>query len=159
MISPRPLIGRGTKMGVCTKNIYWTNYIPSDSLGLEIRVTCPIVWVLVNYLCKCLDSAVSNMPVVGQLSDNVLSNCPIFEQCYVQQSNGWFMLCPTVRWAVSWVSNSPMVGQSSVELSNGRIILFQIVQWLDSAVSNSPMHNGNGMTPFKSSQFGRVGYF
>ena len=79
------------------------------------------------------------MPMIGQLSDNVLSNRPIFWQCFVQQSNGWLMLCPTVRWLVSWVFNSPMIRlcffqlfnawtvEAYVQLSNGRIMLFQTV--------------------------------
>ena len=36
------------QIDVCTKNIYWTNYLPVDSLGLEIRVICPIVRFLGN---------------------------------------------------------------------------------------------------------------
>ena len=91
----------------------------------------------------------SIMPMIGQLSDNVLTNCLIFGQCSVQEFNGWFMLCSTVRWLLRWVSKSPivrlgfssypMVRQSCVQLSKGWIMLCQTVQWLESGVSNSPM--------------------
>ena len=55
---------------------------------------CPILGQLVM---QCLDRTVSKMPMVGQLSDNVLSNCLIIAQCCVQQLD-------------SVVSNSQMVG-------------------------------------------------
>ena len=78
-------------------------------------------------------------PTCQWFSDNVLSHCPIFRQCCVQQSNGWFMLSPTVRWLVSWVSNSPMVRLCFFPLSNGRRALCPTFQRLDNAVSNCPM--------------------
>ena len=44
----RGLPARGTENGYLHNKLYWTNYLPSDSLGLEIRVICPIVQFLGN---------------------------------------------------------------------------------------------------------------
>ena len=86
-------------------------------------------------IVQWLDSAVS----IVKMSDNALSICPMVGQCCVQQSNGCSMLCPTVRWLVSWESNSPMVGLCFVQLSNGRIVLCPTVRRSDNALSNCPM--------------------
>ena len=56
-------------------------------LLLGIRKICPIVQVLYGYLCKWLDIAMSNSPVIGQ--------------CCVQLSNDWTVLYPTVQQLVS----------------------------------------------------------
>ena len=79
------------------------------------------------------------MPIVVQLSDNVLSNCLIFGECCVQPSNGWFMLYSTVRWLVRWVSISLMVRLCFFQLSNGPTVLCPTFQRLDNAVSNCLM--------------------
>ena len=36
------------QIDICPKNIYWTNCLPVDSLGLEIRIIGPIVRFLGN---------------------------------------------------------------------------------------------------------------
>ena len=125
---------RGTENAYMHIKLYWTNCLPFDSLGLKIRVICPIVWFLGNTLCKCLDRTVSKMPMVGQLSDSVLSNCSI-----IKQSNGWFMLCLTVRLLVIWLSNSPMFRLCFFQLSNGQTVLYPTFQNLENAVSNCLM--------------------
>ena len=97
------------------------------------------------------------MPMVGQLLDNVLSNCSILGQYWVQQlesvvpnspmvglccvqlSDGLWSDCPTVQWSDCAFANCPMVGQSCVELSKSWKLLCQTVRWLDSVVSNSPL--------------------
>ena len=93
-----------------TGKIYQKNCLPSDSLGLEIRINCPIV----QFLGICLDSAVSNMTmVVGQ--------------CFVTMANIWTVLCPIVQWLVYAVSNCPMACELSVQQSNGQNMLFPTV--------------------------------
>ena len=126
-------------MHICTINHIGQIVFSLNSLGLEIRVIIPIVQFSGNQICKCLDRTVSNMPMVGQLSDNVLSTCPIIGQCCVEQSNGQFMLCPTVRWLVILLSNSPMVRLCFFTRSNSWTVLCPTFQKLDNAVSNCPM--------------------
>ena len=119
---------------ICTQKIYRANFLWSDSFGLQICLIGPIVWFLGILLCKRLDNAVSNMPMVEQLSDKVLSNCPIFGQCCFQQSNAWFMLCPNVWRFVSWMPNSPMVGRCFFQLSNGQTAMCPTFQRLENAL-------------------------
>ena len=102
----------------------------------------PIVQSLDSYLCKWLDSAVSNRckavlcPTVQWL-DNAVSNSLMVGQCCVQLFNGRAVLCPTVHWLDSAVSNCPMVGQCPVQQSNGLSVLCPNVrvQWFYSSVS------------------------
>ena len=61
----------------------------------ETRVICHIVQLFGNYLCKYLDSAVSNSPMRWLV--NAVSNCPMAGQLSVQQSNGWTVPCSTVQ--------------------------------------------------------------
>ena len=98
-------------------------------------VICPIVRFWGNQLCKCLDRTMSKMPMVGLLSDNVLSSCLIIGQCCVQQLDS---VVSTVQWLVYAVSNCPKACYLIVQQSNGQTVLFPTVQWLDSPVSNFP---------------------
>ena len=138
---------QGYRKWIYALKLYRTNFLQSDSLGLEIHLICPIVQffgqlVMQTFRPCCVQHA-NGWVIVGQ--------------CFVKLSNIWTLSCPTVQLLVYSVSNSPMacelsvkqsngwtvlfsncptVGQSCVQLSKGRIMLYQTVQWLDSAVSN-----------------------
>ena len=75
-------------MDICTKNRDKLSFVGQFGLRNMHNLSCPIRPILGKLLCKCLDSAVFNIPMVGQLSDSVLS----------------------IQYLDSVVSNSPLVG-------------------------------------------------
>ena len=74
---------RGAETGYNGYKLYRTNCLPSDSLGLENT----------RNLSDVGGRSAEN---TRNLSDSAVSSCPTVRQCYVQLSNGWTVLYPTV---------------------------------------------------------------
>ena len=72
-----------------------------------------------------------------------LSYCRMAGQNYVQLSNAWTVLCPTVQWldSIRRTVLCPLSNGRTVlcPLSNGQTVLCPTVQLSDSAVSNCPI--------------------
>ena len=161
---------------LCIFHTKGPSYLLAQQSPVLLISTSAKQWSCQGYR-KCiyaLKIILDKLSSVGQFGLRIMRNlsyCPIFGQlvmqifrqgcvqhangwttvgqCFINLSNNWTVLCPTVQWLVYAMSNCPMACDLIVQQSKDRLCFFQLsnsgtvlcptFQKLDKAVSNCPM--------------------